>query len=294
MERQPSNHSGVIPRTVEHGVRHVSRQVRRAEGSARRVTAQTRRLHRRVDRRIRNLGGRLMGLGYRLQGREPDPDVSDAVLVQRVRSELGLVTRRLDLPHVHVTSLDGHVQLDGRVSCGLDVDTIVAATKEVAGVVDVNADLIIGLRPGDSRPSEGAAGQVSQARRELLGVVRALDVGCESDVERLLGATLDRTLHLLPPGERQHVVGHLPADVQKLVGSPRLLPEERRLTTPDDLFLAVADRTGRTVGTTEPVARAVLATLAELVPEEVHDVRAVLPAGLKDLWSNPLELDARP
>lgn len=186
------------------------------------------------------------------------------------------------------------MQLDGRVSCGSDVDTIVAATKEVAGVVDVIADLTIGLRPGDSHPSDGAVGNVSQAGRELLGVVCALDVGCESDVERLLGATLDRTLRLLPSGERQHVVGHLAADVRELVGSPRLLPEEERLTTPDDLFLAVADRTGRTVGTTEPVVRAVLATLAELVPEEVHDVRAVLPAGLKDLWTNPLEVDTGP
>lgn len=294
MDRQEFRHSGVIPRTVERGARSATRQLRRVEAAAQQTTARTRRLRRRVDRRVRNLGGHLMGLGYRLQGLGPDPDASDAVLVQRVRSELGPVTHGLDLPRVHVTVHDGHVQLDGRVSCALDVDTIVGATKQVAGVADVNADLIIGLRPGDSRPSEGAVGHTSAARRELLGVVRALDVGCESDVERLLGATLDRTLHLLPPAERQHVVGHLPDDVREVIGSPRLLPEEQRLATPDDLYRAVADRTGRTVGTTEPVVRAVFATLAELIPEEVHDVQAVLPTGLRALWNDPLDLHAGP
>lgn len=35
------------------------------------------------------------------------------------------------------------------------------------------------------------------------------------------------------------------------------------------------------------VTRAVLDALHALVPEEVRDVEAVLPAGLKPLWADP-------
>src|SRR5512134_3739097 len=70
-------------------------------------------LRRQVDlmaRRLRYLAGRLQGASYRLRGRHPDADVSDLVLTDRIRSVIGPLEKRLDLPHIHVL-VEDHVAL---------------------------------------------------------------------------------------------------------------------------------------------------------------------------------------
>src|SRR5512142_2260250 len=56
----------------------------------------------RLARDVRYAAGSAPGMLYRLAGRRPDPNVSDDVLADRIRSNLGPLERRLDLPRVHV------------------------------------------------------------------------------------------------------------------------------------------------------------------------------------------------
>ena len=79
------------------------------------VRPTTRRQLRHVTRWARYESGRLEGLRYRLAGRHPDPDVYPTVLADRVRSVLGPLEHRLDIPRVHVM-VEGHtVLLHGEV-----------------------------------------------------------------------------------------------------------------------------------------------------------------------------------
>src|SRR5688572_12775553 len=64
----------------------------------------------RATRRRRYDEGRLQGVTYRIRGGRPDPDVSGNVLADRIRSMLGPLEKRLDLPHVHVL-VEDHVVL---------------------------------------------------------------------------------------------------------------------------------------------------------------------------------------
>ena len=115
----------------------------------------SRRLARGVARVARYQSGRLAGLRYRLSGRHPDPSVSDKVLGDRVRSMLGGLEHRLDVPRVHVQVEDHEVLLHGNVSSDEQVEAIVNAARDVPGVLGVTSHLHVGLLPGDSRPSEG-------------------------------------------------------------------------------------------------------------------------------------------
>jgi len=99
--------------------------------------------------------GRFEGAMYRLLGRHPDPDVDDATLADRVRSQLGPVEKRLDLPRVHVM-VDGHVvHLHGDVEWPHEEATLVEAARQVAGVEAVRSHLHRGMLRSDTRPSQG-------------------------------------------------------------------------------------------------------------------------------------------
>ena len=118
------------------------------------LTAQAVRI---AGRRLRYLSGRLEGISYILEGRHPDPNVPDSVLADRIRSELGGLEKRRDLPHVHVMVEDHIALLHGEVDTRDDAAAIESAVAAVSGVQDVKSHLHIGLLHGDTRPSEGRA-----------------------------------------------------------------------------------------------------------------------------------------
>ena len=101
-----------------------------------------------AGRRLCNLGGRLQGASYRLRDRHPDPDVMDTVLADRIRSSLGDLEIRLDLPHVHVMIEDRVALVRGEVGSEDDAAEIARAVAAVSGVVGVESCLHVGLSRG--------------------------------------------------------------------------------------------------------------------------------------------------
>lgn len=108
-----------------------------------------------AGRKARYAGGKLQGEVYRARGRQPDPNVADDVLADRVRSSLGGLEKRLDLPRVHVMVQEHVVSLHGSVGTRDDADAIVRTVASVSGVGGVDSHLHVGLSSGDCRPSEG-------------------------------------------------------------------------------------------------------------------------------------------
>jgi uncharacterized protein (DUF2267 family) len=248
-----------------------------------------RRLAEHLSRRLRFEGGRLEGLGYRLRGGRPDPDVGGNVLADRIRSSLGPLEKRLDTPHVHVMVEDHVALLHGEVGTEAEAEAIEAEVARVSGVLGVESYLHVGLLPGDERPSTGrAVEQASPAKKRLLeaAVAAGVDpVRAPWVVRAVLATFADR----LPAGERDHVAGHLPADVRALFTRPRRLRRRPPARSVHELVTRVAHRADPVAGTEEERAleltRAVLAELRRLVPEEAADVAATLPEELRELWA---------
>lgn len=238
-----------------------------------------------AGRRLRYMEGRLQGASYRLSGRQPDPWVIDNVLADRIRSSLGKLAHRLDLPRIHVM-VEHHVALlHGEVGSDHEAHEIEHAVAAVPGVTGVESYLHIGLIRGDTRPSEGRASHPnSSALTTLLAAAEGAGVDAAAApavVRGVLATFADR----LPPGEREHVAGHLPADVRPLFAPPRRIADTRPPRTVHDLV-------GRIVATTselplergEQVTGAVVQGLRTIVPDDAMDVAAVLPTGLRELW----------
>jgi uncharacterized protein (DUF2267 family) len=229
----------------------------------------------------------LQGLSYRLRGRHPDPDVSDDVLADRIRSSIGRLEARLDIPHVHVFVRDATAVLHGVVGGEADVVGIERAVAEVSGVVGVESYMHVGLLAGDTRPSEGARHPaVSEARTRLVGA--AVDAGVdESHASAAVRAVLSVFGERLPVGEREHLEAHLPADVRQLLSPPRRHGKAAgRLRTVPELVAEVSTMAHEDIPPEQrgPVVEAILHTLRRLVPEEALDVAAVLPHDLRELW----------
>ena len=121
-----------------------------------------RRLALRLTRDVRYAASSTPGILYRLSGRHPDPDVSDDVLADRVRSAIGPLEKRLDLPRVHVMVEEHVAILHGDVPDDDDAGAIQHAVMRVSGVNGVVSHLHLGLISGDTRPSEGAGAEVSE------------------------------------------------------------------------------------------------------------------------------------
>ena len=117
----------------------------------------SRRLAHQLARHARYAAGTVPGVVYRLAGRHPNPDVSDDILADRVRSSIGGVEKHLDVPHIHVMVEDHVAILHGEVTEDNDVRTLEHAIMRVSGVRGVESHLHVGLAPGDTRPSEGGA-----------------------------------------------------------------------------------------------------------------------------------------
>lgn len=239
----------------------------------------------RLTRDLRYWGGRWDGVSYRLLGRRPYPWVADDVLADRIRSSLGRLEARLDLPHVHVMVEDHIALLHGDVASAEDAVRIEKATTAVSGVLGVESFLHIGLISGDTRPSEGRSFHTSsEAFCRLLAAVT--DMGIDDRKARtVVWAVLSAFVERLPEGERAHVIAHLPADVRELALAPRRVgaPVSRVRTVPELVATVIAGGDVPTERAVEAV-EAVVRVLRDLIPEESEDVSAVLPEELRQLW----------
>jgi hypothetical protein len=124
-----------------------------ADGPAQRIA---RRLSRRLTRDVQYAVASAPGILYRLAGRRPDPDVSDDVLADRIRSSLGPLEKRLDTPRVHVMVSDHVAIVHGEVPNVRAGRAIEHAILRVSGVSSIESHLHRGLVGGDTRPSESA------------------------------------------------------------------------------------------------------------------------------------------
>jgi uncharacterized protein (DUF2267 family) len=243
-----------------------------------------------AGKKARYAAGRLRGVKYRVTGGSPDPAVSDDVLADRIRSGLGPLEHRLDVPHVHVM-VEHHIALlHGEVPSVTDRVTIERAVLHTPGVRGLESFLHVGLTRGSTRPSAGRAeaeAAPSAALRELLDA--ATDAGAPRDrslaaVRAVLGAFTGR----IPEGEREQLLAHLPADVRELAAVPSIAGDAvARMRTVEELVQTVT-AAGLTPEQGRAVAQAVVTHVRRLVPEEAADVEAVLPAELKRLWTEPV------
>jgi uncharacterized protein (DUF2267 family) len=249
------------------------------------VGRRARALGRRLERDVRYAVAAAPGLLYRLAGRRPDPDVSDDVLADRIRSGLGPLERRLDVPRVHVTVRDHRAILHGDVRTRAQAEAIEAHVARVSGVRGVESHLHVGLTPGETTPSQ--TGPPPPSRQLTALRAAAVEAGAtepDTAVGGVLGAFLDR----LPAGEAEQVAAHLPADVRALLPDrPPAEPGARPARTGAELLAPLVERGTLPADGAEAIARAVCRTLGRLVPEEVADVAAVLPADLRTWWPSP-------
>lgn len=236
-----------------------------------------------VVRRVQYHAGDWRGVRYRLAGHRPDPDVDDATLADRVRSTIGPLVKRLDLPHVHVMCEDHVVLLHGDVRTAVAAATVEDAVRRVSGVAGVESYLHIGLLPSDTRPSQGRR-EASEQRRRLLDAARRAGVEREHAAE-VVRAVLAAFADVVPAGERQHLLAHLSPDVRTLASPPRRHGRRGRPRSVGELVDAIGTQVdGLTGPEALAAARAVLGELRSMVPEERRDVAAVLPADLRGLW----------
>lgn len=234
-------------------------------------------------RKMRYYAGDWQGVRYRLAGHRPDPDVDDATLADRVRSTIGPLLKRLDVPHVHVMCEDHVVLLHGDVRTAVDAATVEDAVRKVSGVAGVESYLHIGLLASDTRPSQGRR-EASEQRRRLLEAARRAGADRERAPE-VVRAVLAAFADVVPAGERQHLLAHLSPDVRALASPPRRHGRRGRPRTVGELVDAIgAGVDGLTGPAALAAARSVLGELRSMVPEEQRDVSAVLPADLRRLW----------
>lgn len=239
----------------------------------------------RLSREFRFRRGRLDGLSYRLQGRRPDPVVPGDVLADRIRSSLGHLEAKLDLPHIHVMVEDRIALLHGDVASLDDAERIEQAVAKVSGVWGVESYLHIGLLPGDTRPSRGReVPTFSEAHTRLLAAVTELGIG-EHEASSVVRAILSAFAERLPKGERAHVLAHLPDDVRELVSPPRRLGgPAKRVRRISELVATIISGGDVPAERAAGAFEAVLRVLRDLVPEESEDVSAVLPEEFRQLW----------
>ena len=224
------------------------------------------------------------GILYRLAGRHPDPNVSDDVLADRIRSSIGPLEKRLDVPHVHVTVEDKVVILHGDVPATADARSIEHAIMGVSGVRGIESHLHAGLIAGDTRPSQGKAASyhASPALQALLDAAsRAGAVRPYAALHAVLCGFSDR----IPAGERAQMLGHLPLDVRVLAGPANRHGERPlRVRTLQELVAAATAEGGIDAARAAEITLAIVSTLHDLVPDEAADVAAVLPIELRELW----------
>ncbi|HTN80253.1 MAG TPA: DUF2267 domain-containing protein [Acidimicrobiales bacterium] len=238
-----------------------------------------------LGRQARYSLGQLQGVSYRLRGGHPDAEVSGNTLADRVRSTLGPLEKRLDLPHIHVMVEDHVALLHGEVATRAEAHEIEVTVSAIPGVRGVESYLHVGLTSGDTRPSAGRASeQPSEACRRLVSTAtaRGVDPNVAPSVVRAVLATFAERL---PEGERDHVAHHLPADVRSQLTPPRRIYQPAPARTTADLVARItATTTALPAGKEIEVTAAIVHELRALVPDEAAGVAAVLPAELRRMW----------
>ncbi len=246
-----------------------------------------RKLARRLERRGRYVVGMMPGVAYRLAGRRPNPDVSDDILADRIRSAIGPVEKSLDVPRVHVMVEDHVAIVHGDIPEPSDAHAITHAIMQVSGVRGVESHLHAGLIDGDTRPSESSwAGQPASNALKTL-VAAAEHSGAHRPYEAI-HAVLCGFADRLPDDEREHFFSHLPADVRALAGPPHRHGEKPRVRTLEQLVATAMAEGGVDPDRATEITTAILRTLRELVPEEAGDVAAVLPSELRVVWDRTI------
>jgi uncharacterized protein (DUF2267 family) len=245
-----------------------------------------RRLADRLGRDLRYAVSAAPGILYRLAGRAPDPYVSDDLLADRIRSSIGPLEKRLDIPRVHVM-VDEHIAVvHGDVPDEHTARAVERAILRVSGVEGVESHLHPGLVAGDTRPSEGAAvpSPPSDGLQRLLEA--AHDAGAGADARAAVHAVLCGFTDRLPEREREQLLAQLPADVRALAGPVSRHGERApRLRTVPQLVAAVVAEGGIDLAHAEAITRAVVGGLHDLAHAEARDVAAVLPQDLAELWA---------
>jgi uncharacterized protein (DUF2267 family) len=224
-------------------------------------------------------------VSYRLRGRHPDPEVAGNTLADRIRSTLGPLEKRLDVPHIHVMAEDHVALLHGEVTTDDGAHELEAAVAAISGVRGVESYLHVGLGPGDTRPSAGrVVEQPSEARRRLVAATVAAGVA-PAVAPSVLRAVLATLAVRLPDGERQQVAAHLPADVRLMFTPPRRLRHVAPARTALELVGRITAANQAPPGGQElEVTKAVVQELRALVPDEAADVAAALPGELRRMW----------
>ena len=248
-----------------------------------------RRLADRLARDVRYAAGTAPGLLYRLGGRRPDPFVTADILADRIRSSLGPLEKRLDIPRVHVMVEDQIAILHGEVPSEREASAVEHAILRISGVEGVESHLHTGLASGSTRPSEGAAAPEvpSDALRALLDAARG--AGAASDCRAAVRSVLCTFADRIPEREWAHLLAHLPADVRALIGPVRRHgARSAHVKTLPQLVAAASADGAMLPQCAEDVTRAVIAALRELVPEERRDIAAVLPVELREFWQTEL------
>jgi hypothetical protein len=110
----------------------------------------------------RDLGNRARGVVAELRGRLASHEVSDHVLVQRVRSRVGAVVGHAG--SIGVSVVDGRVTLSGPVLAE-ECDRLLRRVRGVRGVKDVDDQLEVHAEPGNvpglqGRPRPPRGGEV--------------------------------------------------------------------------------------------------------------------------------------
>jgi hypothetical protein len=136
------------------------------------IARAAKRLADRLARDVRYTVARGPGIAYRLAGRRPDPDVSDDVLADRIRSRLGPLEKHLDVPRVHVMVEDHVAIIHGEVPDKREAHAMEHAIMRTSGVTGVESHLHAALAAGDTRPSQGAAVPQPPVRRAARAVGR--------------------------------------------------------------------------------------------------------------------------
>lgn len=240
---------------------------------------------RRASRRLRRVDGTGVGVRYLRKSRHPSSETDDLTVADRVRSTLGSVTGRLDLPHVNVQVADGVVLLHGVVGRNSDAVAIERSALRVLGVRGVESYLHIGLTGSDTRPSVGHNAP-SRVLQRLTGAARRVGIP-EQDAPRAVRSVLATFGERIPDGERAHVEAHLPLDVRAQLQAPRR-GGSHSVRSVEAFADRVSVASGLSSADSLAACVAVLRELRRAVPDEVADVAAVLPAELRVLWAIPV------